>query len=106
MIKNKLKSYIVSSADWEYEVDEIDPESAAVSAVILAFKDQSHNTCLSTVIMVNKKECYINEEIIKANFFPVSKILKKLGMDFLANQFNEYNSSINEIKNLKKRSSY
>jgi len=106
MIKNKLKSYIVSSADWEYEVDELDSESAAISAVILAFKNQSRNTCFSTVIMVNKKKHHINKEIIKSKFFPVSTVLEKLGMSFLAKQFKQYNSSINEIKNLKKRNSY
>ena len=97
-MKNRVKNYIVSSANWEYEIL---PESAAVAATILAFGKYKKNLCMSTTIMVNRKEDHLNEEIINAEFFSTSKILNKMGMKRLAKSFSEYTQSINEIKYIK-----
>tara|TARA_B100002019_G_C21247993_1_gene589438 strand:+ start:1662 stop:1964 length:303 start_codon:yes stop_codon:yes gene_type:complete len=100
-MKNRVKNYIVSSANWEYEIDDILPESAAVAATILAFGQYQKNLCMSTIIMVNRKEDHLNKEIINAEFFSTSKILNKIGMTKLAKSFSEYTQSINEIKYIK-----
>jgi hypothetical protein len=97
-MKEKIKNYIVSSADWELEVDDISEESAAISAVIFAFNKFGKRLLMSTVIMVNRKERHLNDEIIFAEFFATHKILKDIGLKSMSENFKELSNNINENK--------
>ena len=99
-MNQKVKSYIVSSADWEFEVDELDDESAVNTATFLAFGKSGNKLMLSTVIMVNSKDDHLNDNISQANFFPTYKILKNIGLDKLSRSFQELTLSLNEFKSI------
>ena len=100
-MKNKVKNYIVSCAGWEIEVDDIDPKSAAISALFSQLGKKGKDLLLSTVVMVNRKDYHLNDYIVNAHFFPTSKILRSLGLEDLANKFKFISKSINESKNFK-----
>jgi hypothetical protein len=97
-MKEKIKKYIVSSADWELEIDDLDEKSAAISAVIFALNKFGKDLLMSTVIMVNNKENHLNEEIVFAEFFASHKIFKEIGLDSLSKHFLEISQKINENK--------
>ena len=97
-MKEKVKSYIVSSANWEFEIDDINFKSAAISAAILAFSKFGKNLLMSTVVMVSSKEDNLNNELEDTEFFPTSKILREIGQYKMSEGFIEYNKIVNEIK--------
>jgi hypothetical protein len=78
IMKKIVKNFRVSSADWEVEVDDINEKSAAVSALILLLNKLGGNLLLSTTIMVNESYHNIND-VMNANFFSTSSILRKIG---------------------------
>jgi len=97
-MNQKIKNYIVSSAGWEIEIDDIDPSSAAVSGLLFAFKKFGKKLLVSTVIMVNLEEGHKENDLTHASFFPTYKVMSDLGMDFLSKEFLELTNSINETK--------
>ena len=97
-MRNKLKNYTVSSADWEIDVDELDHKSAAISAMIFAFNKFGKNLLLSTTIMVNTKDDFINNEIIESEFFATHKILNELGLNQMAKTLLQITKQQNEAK--------
>lgn len=101
-MNKKIKSYIVSSANWEIEVDEIHSSSAALSALIFAFKRYNKKLLLSTTIMVNEKNNHLNNNISDADFFATHKVLSDLGFDSMAESLLQITKRINETKNIKK----
>ena len=101
MNKKELKNYIVSSADWELEVDECDPLSAASTATFFKFGEKGKSLLLSTVIMVNTKQGHINNSVAHADFFATSKILKSIGLEELGKAFKLITKSINESQIIK-----
>jgi len=98
MKNKKLKSYVVSSADWDIEVDANDPKSAALSGLMYQFHKFRTNLLVSTTIMVNEKNYFINKNIMESDFFATHKIFKEIGMDVIASNFLEFTELQNEIK--------
>ena len=89
-MKNSINKYIVSSANWELVVDHELPESAAVSALLMALGKFGDNLLLSTTIMVVPEESYINDSLIGADFFATRIILSRLGLNKLSKSFQEF----------------
>ena len=101
-MKRKIKNYVVSCANWEFDVDDFDPKSAAISSMILAFKSFGENLLISTTIMVTNKDDFSNGIMHNSDFFLCSSILKELGFEDLSISLNQYTESLNEFKNIKK----
>lgn len=99
-MKEKIESYIVSSANWEFEIDELDPRSAARSGLFFAFGKFNKDLLLSTVIMVNGKSNHINGCIQGADFYASHDILNDLGLESTSKDFLEFTKTINEFKNI------
>ena len=100
IMKNKVKNYIVSSADWEVEVDDVDPKSAATSAMFYQLGKKGNDLLLSTIVMVNRRDYHMNNCTIKAQFFPTSRILRVLGLEELANKLKFISQAINRENTL------
>lgn len=98
-MKKEIKDYIVSSADWEFEIDDFDSYSAARSALVFAFNKFGEDLLLSTTIMVNSKFGYLNDRIDDLDFFATHEILKDLGLTNLSKNFLELTNNIYELKN-------
>jgi len=86
-MKNKIKQYVVSSADWELVIDGDNPKSAAISAIIMAFKKFGKKLLMSTTIMVRSQKDHILDIVIDADFFATHSIFEELGMHDLAKGF-------------------
>ena len=86
-MKNKIKKYIVSSADWELMIDEQTSRSAAISAIIMAFRKYGKKLLMSTTIMVRSPEDHMVDEVVNADFFATHDILGDLGMNKLSQSF-------------------
>jgi len=99
-MKEKIESYIVSSANWEFEIDDLDSRSAAQSGLFFAFGKFNKDLLLSTVIMVNDKSNHINGCIQSADFYASYDILNDLGLDSISKDFLEFTKTINEVKNI------
>jgi len=98
-MKEKLKKYIVSSADWEFEIDDLDQYSAAISALIFAYSKFGDKLLLSTVIMVNYKSDHKSGIIHNSEFYASSEILREIGLYKLSKNFIKFTENIYEIKN-------
>ena len=97
-MKNELVNYIVSSADWELEIDDLDEHSAAVSALVFAFNKFGDRLLLSTVIMVNPKPDHDLGIIQNSEFYASSEILKEVGLPQLSKSFVEFTRNVYETK--------
>jgi len=73
-----VKTFKVSSADWEIEVDDTDAKSAASSALLFLLNKIGGRLLLSTTIMVNSAD-YSTNDTMNANFFLTSSILGDIG---------------------------
>jgi len=89
-MNNKIKSYVVSSANWEIEVDSESPMSAAISAMLIAFRNFKKNLMVSTVVMVNTKNGHLNNDLQNSDFFATFNILDKIGEHDLSKNLMEY----------------
>ena len=98
-MKKEIKDYIVSSADWEFEIDDVNPHTAARSGLIFAFGRFGKDLLLSTTIMVNTKSGYINDNIENACFYSTHSLLMDLGLYKLSKGFLEFTKNIYELKN-------
>lgn len=96
-----IKNYVVSSAGWNIDIDDIDTESAAKSAIIFMLLKNNKNTELSTTIMVNSKNGDSNDDITDADFFASHHILRELGLDKLSDNFLIFTEILNENKCIK-----
>ena len=101
MKENIVKSFIVSSADWEMEVDEMNAQSAAISAVIFNYSKNKNNFMMSTTIMVNSKDGDINNHLDDAEFFATDLIFSMIGLDKISKEFKKFIKTSNEIKHFK-----
>jgi hypothetical protein len=97
-MNKEVKNYIVSSANWEFEVDDINPSSAVLSGVLIAFRKFGDRLLLSTTIMVNSKQDFLNQEIINASFFPTHKILKQIGLNQISKGFLKFTNEITSTR--------
>ena len=97
-MNKEVKNYIVSSANWEFEVDDINPSSAVLSGVLIAFRKFGDRLLLSTTIMVNSKQDFLNQEIINARFFPTYKILKQIGLNQISKGFLKFTNEITSTR--------
>ena len=97
-MNKEIKNYVVSSADWEFEVDDPNPSSAVLSGILMAFSKFGDRLLLSTTIVVNLKEDFLNNEIVNASFFPTHKILKELGLNEISKGFLKFTNEITNIK--------
>lgn len=95
-MNNKIKKYIVSSADWSFEVDDFNAKDAAVSGLLFAYRKFRKDLLLSTVLMVNEKKFHKKNEVYFADFFPSYKILNEIGMHKEAKNFLEFVNSKHE----------
>ena len=96
-----VKEYIVSSADWEFTVDEINSRSAAISASLFAFKKYKDKLLMSTVIMVSRKNKR-NEPILdRTDFFATHEILKDIGLNSMSTNFLQFTNYLHESKSIK-----
>ena len=95
------KSYIVSSADWEIEVDEENGEEASASALTYALLNYGNRLSMSTVMMAIPKKDHIRNRVSSAEFFASSEIFGKLGMTETANHFIEFKNHLNESQSIK-----
>ena len=66
------------------------PESAAVSALLMALGKFGDRLLLSTTIMVRPEESYIKDSLVGADFFATRIILSKLGLNKLSRSFQEF----------------
>lgn len=98
-MKYELENYIVSSADWELEVDDLDQHSAALSALVFAFSKFGSKLLLSTVIMVNPKSDHALGIIHNSEFYASSEILEGIGLSNLSKGFIEFTNNVYEFKN-------
>lgn len=96
-----IKNYVVSSADWDIPVDAEDSRSAAISAVILAFKKYNKKLLMSTTIMVNEEKQFRKKSLNSVDFFATHDILNELGLEDMSNNFLELTKNINEIKSIR-----
>jgi hypothetical protein len=86
-MNTNIKNYIVSSADWEFEVDDTNPKRAVMSALLLAFNKFKNKLKVSTVIMVNDKYFNDLDLVEEAEFYPTYEILNSIGLNQLSKQF-------------------
>lgn len=95
-MQNQIKNYTVNCADWEFVIDNQNPKSAAIEALILAFSRYKSNLKVSTTIMVT--------DIQKKNsqsFFGTHDILMSIGLNELATSLQAISClPRNEIKSL------
>jgi hypothetical protein len=96
MKKNQLKNFIVSSADWEIEVDDTSHKSAAISALLLMLARKGKNFMISLNIIVNDKDLQTNEDYSSCSFFHSYEIFNEIGMSDMANEFLKISKHINE----------
>ena len=89
-MKKSINKYIVSSANWELIIDDMDSNSAAVSAMIIAFKKFGKKLLMSTTIMVRSEEDGALDRVINAEFFATHSIMEQLGLDSLSESFREF----------------
>lgn len=101
MKENQVKSFIVSSADWEIEVDDMNAQSAAISAVIFNYSKYKYDFMMSTTIMVNTKDGDINNHLDDAEFFASDFIFSMIGLNKISNEFKKFIETSNEIKHFK-----
>jgi hypothetical protein len=87
MFNEKVKNFRVSSADWSFLIDSINPKDAAVSAMLMAYSKYGDKLLLSTTIMIKefKKSTKIKEDNI--TFIGTHDVLKQLGMEELSDIF-------------------
>lgn len=97
-MNNEVKEYIVSSADWSFEIDDVNPRDAAISGILFAMKAYSKNLLMSTVIMVNEKKFHTKNKVYFADFFSTYEILKDIGMPKEANEFLNFYKQKNEAE--------
>lgn len=97
-MNKEIKNYVVSSADWEIEVDDQSPSSAVMSGILMAFNKFGNKLLLSTTIVVNPKKDFLNNEIVNASFFPSHLILKELGLNKISNGFLQFTNEITSTK--------
>jgi len=83
-MKNNPQKFTVTSAGWEIEVDDINPRSAALSAMIMAFKKYRDSLLLSTTIMVSPTENFNSKNMKGVSFFASHDILFSMGINNLA----------------------
>lgn len=83
IMKEIVNKFRVSSADWEIEIDDTDEKSAASSALMFLLNKLGGNLLLSTTIMVNKSYSNIHD-VVNANFFLTTSILKEIGLTDLS----------------------
>jgi hypothetical protein len=97
-----IKSYIISSADWEMEIDDLNSESAAISGVIAAANKFGKNLLMSTVVMANPKSEHGGDSVYNADFFSSCSIFEKMGLSGISESLNEFMVNSNEFKNIRK----
>lgn len=97
-MKNKVENYVVSSADWEFDIDDRNPIDACTSGLLMAFKMYGDKLMISTTIMVSPKNSYLNNEVIDSEFFSSVSILEDLGLIDIASELKKYEQTIHEIK--------
>lgn len=95
------ENYIVSSADWEIEVDEENGEEASASALTYALLKYGNRLSMSTVMMAIPKGDHIKNRVSNAEFFSSSEIFSKLGMTETAEHFMEFKNNLNESQSTK-----
>lgn len=100
-MKQVVKEYIVSSADWEFEIDERNPKSAAISASLFAFKKFKDKLLMSTVIMVVEKDKSNKSILDRTDFFATHEILGDIGLESMSNNFLEFTNYLHESKSIK-----
>tara|TARA_B100002019_G_C20875979_1_gene406328 strand:- start:153 stop:440 length:288 start_codon:yes stop_codon:yes gene_type:complete len=84
----KIQNYIISSANWDIEVDGDDCKSAAQSGVIMAMKNYGKKLLMSTVVMVRLKNDKPND-FSNAEFFASHEIFNDIGYHSLAEEFKQ-----------------
>lgn len=100
-MKEKIKNYVVSSANWDILVDAESARSAAISATIFAFQKYGDKLLMSTIIMVNEEEYFHKKSFNDINFFASHEILRDVGLDDLSFNFLELTKNIHETKSIK-----
>lgn len=101
-MKEKVENYVVSSANWEFDIDDRSPTDACMSGLLMAFKTYGNELMISTTIMVSPKNSYLNNDFIDSEFFSSISILEDLGIIDIANELKKYEQTIHEIKSTKK----
>lgn len=101
-MKEKIENYVVSSADWEFDVDDRNPIDACTSGLLMAFKMYGNQLMISTTIMVSPKNSYLNNEVMDSEFFSSVSILENLGLIDISNELKKYEKNIHEIKSTQK----
>ena len=101
-MSKKIKSYIVSSANWEFEIDDIDSESAALSGLVMAMGEFKDKLLISTVVMSNPKVNHEHNNISHADFYSSESIFDKLGFKDISRHLKEFLKQSNELKHTRK----
>ena len=101
-MKEIIRNYVVSSANWDIPVDAENARSAAISATIFAFQRYNKDLLMSTIIMVNEEKDFIEKSFNDTDFFASHDILNEIGLDDLSFNFLELTKNINEFKSIKK----
>jgi|MEHZ01.4.fsa_nt_MEHZ011228291.1_12 hypothetical protein len=89
-MKKSINKYVVSSANWELIIDDMNSHSAAVSAMIMAFSKFGKKLLMSTTIMVRSEEDSLSDRVMDADFFATHSIMQQLGLDSLSESFKEF----------------
>lgn len=100
-MNNEVKEYIVSSADWSFQIDDVNPRDAAIAGTLFAMKSYSKNLLMSTVIMVNERKFHNKDQVCFADFFSTYEMLKDIGMPKEANEFLNFYKQKNETEYIK-----
>lgn len=102
VMSKKVKSYMVSSANWEFEVDDIDSESAALSGLIMAMNKFDEKLLVSTVVMCNPKHGHELGSPSFADFYSSESMFGRLGFEKISNNLREFVDTKNEFKHIRK----
>lgn len=97
-MKEIVKTYIVSSANWDIEVDHVDKKSAALSALLMAFGKFGNSLLMSTTVMVNEKKFFLKKDLQNSDFFATFNLLNEIGLTKMSKSFKDFTELLNEIK--------
>ena len=99
-MKNEIRYFKVSSADWDFLIDSPSRKDAALSALLMAFCKYGKDILLSTTIMI--KEIKKSTKDNNTSFVGTHEVLREIGLKDLSNTFMKISQlPRNDIKSIR-----